>query len=370
MAQPTYTRAEIRKEICSRLNMRFFKYFEESSTSTGGNASVLVDSNLTQKADYWNGSWLYPISGSPSGDIRYIEDFGGGSITPDRNLSGLVGAVTKYQILDRFTPQEIHRAIDEAILEGYPAFFGIATDESLIVQEDKMEYDLTGLSQVPWRVYQVWIERNGGTIISGEVASATALTLVAGSSLSAASAGWLVGIYDGTGSGQLRTVQSVSGSEITNTAIWTTNPDTTSRFTLWNPDDQRVQWYQMNSLHFDASEYPSKLYLHGIWPDAYGMRIRLVYTYEPSELTTDASTTTVPKKYIIAKALAILFGQRIDRSSADRTRYRNLADAREQEAELYKQMRAFTPPNMTLWQTRDSSESTWQDRIDPLNTGY
>ena len=358
--QPTYTRAEIRKDICRKLGMSFFKLFDESAqVAEGCTTRFIVSNQLTQGEDYWKNYWFMMLTGDEAFQVRRViafapEDDG---ITLDRALTGIPTATETFQLFNIFSPYEIHNAINEAIEDGYPAFCGIILDDStLVVQEDTLEYALSGLSTAPWRVYKVWIEQCLQTR-RGKADSSTNTTLTdADLDITDVDSNWKISIYDGTGKGQLRNVSSAaSGGIITISAAWTTNPDTTSKYCLWNPTDQRADWMRVEDCYFDMLEYPSKMFLSHREPSWYGMRMRIQYSYEPSDLSSDSATTVVPKQFIHLKARSILFFSKANDTRMDQDRYTQMAVDLAARAEEFKQKRSWNEPSMTIFRDRDLS---------------
>jgi len=85
-------------------------------------------------------------------------------------------------------------------------------------------------------------------------------------------------------------------------------------------------------------------------------------------LSTEASTTVVPKEYIIAKAISILAGSRIGDNRVDRQRYAIMQDIYEKEAEAFKIQNFFRLPDSELFmEGRDSGHLSEFDPLgDPL----
>lgn len=372
VGEPTSSRTALRRSIMEELEMPFFERFGTTSSMTGTpSVSSFQDSALVEEDGYWNGAWLYLTGGSAQGDVREIKAFVSDEnrLFPSRELSGIPAAGDTYEIHNIFNAFKIHGAINRAIKEAETAFWKTVTSEELIIQEDRLAYDLSGLAVAPWFIREIEIERVAS--LKGEVDSSTNNTLVdAASDFSNVVAGDLVSIYDGTGRGQLRIVLSVSGTTITISAVWTTNPDTTSKYAVWNPNDQDVEWYQVFAASFDTFEHPSTLYLTQKYPALHGMRIRLKYLALPGELSADADTTVVPDGYIIPKVASILYGRKIGDNRSDRQKNQALASQYWEMAEEYKRSNAWIVPSTTIWLEEDvTGEISTLDSANPLGWG-
>lgn len=372
MSRPTTTRAQLRQAIGVELGMPFYKDYGTNSTiTTATSTTKLIDSTLLHDKDTWKNCWMLITSGSPAGTHRRVEEFWYNTgLTLERPFASSAVVGDTYELTSVFSPPEIHQAINRAIVEAFPAFYDTTTDETLIVQEDKLTYDLTGLTTRPWVISKVWFERgynvNTGTATSGAVG----YLIDTSANFSSITTSYKVSIYDGTGKGQIRTIGSVTGTTQLNPSVaFTTAPDSTSKYALWNPEEEVLDHYRILPARFDQKEYPNTMYLSQRYPDLYGMRIRLEYNSIPSELTTDSSTTIVPKEFIINKAISYLATSKTADNRADRQRWSQVAQQYMAVAEQYKKVHAWQQPAITMWQEEERGNPRTVDQQNPLGWG-
>ena len=334
MAEPTTTLAELRRAIARELEMPFFKRYRNGFlTADSGDTDELVDSQLTQKDKFWNGAWVYRVA---TQEASLITNF----VASDNKLVLEVpitafDAEDEYEIHNLWNAYDIQEAINAAIRDSRRVFFETVTDETMIVEEDKLTYSLSSLNKTPHMIQKVWLERpttaKRGVVVS---ATGTTATLESAGILSDVNSDWKISIYAGTGSGQIRSISSVSGAEATVPA-WTTQPDDTSKYTLWNPTQQVNDWMPWDALRYDSTkEFPDILYFSRRPIDFQGLRIRLEYLALPAELSAEADTTVVPISYIVPAAVSRLHSRKVKDNKADRElhfaeskRYQEAADA-------------------------------------------
>lgn len=362
MTEPTKTRAQLRRELARQLAMPFARRVGDSSTTTsGGSTSTAKDTaKLVQSVSFWEGSYYYNVTRDAS---RLITAFTTPTLTLEAAISAQVDGDT-YEIHTIWSAEDLHSALNHAQESAFPAFFDSVIDETLILEEDKLSYLLTGLTLLPHRLLKVFVEQNN-TVTRGTADSATGTTLTDADligKLASVGTGWRLSIYAGTGTGQIRTPSSVNNStgQIT-VAAWTTTPDSTSKYTLWNTAVQRDPWERIIPGRPDQQEYPDYFHFFARMPESYGLRIRLQYTSKPSALTAEANTTMVPQTYLMHKARAHLYTQMVDDNRVDRSRYANLAELHEQLAMVYRRENAFRLPGSTLWQEEGHSSGLRQD---------
>ncbi len=328
MAKPTTTRAQLRRAICKRLGMPFYLRYDPCGVADGtSSTSKLIDSSLAQPDDFWNNGWIYIATDTATGNIgvvRKIDDFvaADDALLLEYALPSAGSTGTQYEILTGFSPHEIHQAIDDALDESFPAFFNEVEDKTVVVQEDTLEYDISALSNKPWIISDMWLERSTksqtGIVTAAASRSLTDSDITFDSDIDTS---WKLSIYDGTGAGQLRTVKLLSSNTITTAtgeADWTTTPDTTSKYRVWDAAEQTHDWFRLQDCHFDQGEFPSTLYLRHRPTSSYGLRISLNYATAPISLSADSDETSVPRQYVILKATELLSASRVSSSKVDR----------------------------------------------------
>jgi hypothetical protein len=378
MSEPTKTRAQLRRELTRRMGMVFRRRLGESSTLTGSSSTTAArdSAKLVQTDDFWNGHYFYNVTRDA---VRLITDFvaANDEATLEYAITGQVSGDT-YEIHSLFSADDLHGALNVAIRDGFPAFFDYLTDESLVLEQDTLEYDLSSLATAPYRVKQVFIESAVG-VLRGVVddADTTYITddaLIGAiydgtNSLDLIRTGWKVSIYAGTGAGQVRTVASTTPStgklSISGADPWDTTPDTTSKYAVWNPAVQWQPWRRVTVARFDAKEWPDKLYLGRIFPEWYGLRLRIKYIGRPAELSAEASTTLLPEEYLMERAQAYLYALGMDDNRLDRARYSDLYQTKYATATQLKNEKAWREPDGTLWQ-EEAHLPGYGDNADPL----
>lgn len=334
MSEPTTTRKVLRRAIATELGMPFFRRFSagELTTDTGSTVSKIVDAGLTQRDGFWNNSWFYAVVAGEQSLTRSFQANDNSLIleTPLTNAPADTGDT--YELHALWPPSDIHAAINQAIQESGKIFSETVVDATLVLEENQLEYSLTSLTKTPFVLNKVWLEQ-AGTIATGTATAGGATSITVQSVPSDIDTGWKISIYAGTGSGQIRAYVSNAGNVIT-VAAWTTNPDSTSKYAIWDASQEIYDWQPMHAVYTDSKEFPDVLRFRYPMPQFYGMRIKLEYQALPSELSSDTDTTIVPKKYVMDKAIAILHGQKLNDTKADRDlhyaefqRYNASADA-------------------------------------------
>lgn len=371
MSEPTNTRATLRRRIARQLGMPFASRYDSRTLTANGTASSAIDSGLNQADDYWNQSWFYNVDNDEMAKITDFAQSTGTMTLGDTDLDTGTVSGDEYEIHSVWNALDIHRAIDRAIEDSFPSFFEIAEDETIIIQEDTLEYDLTSITNNVWRVlkifFEVVTEAMTGTADSSTTNTLTDSELIG--ELGDVDSDWRLAIYAGAAKGEHFAVSSVNDSTgaITINGNWVGTPDTTSKYKLYNAAEEIHPWWQLEAARFNTFEYPSTLYLFQNYPSLVGQRMRIQYIHPPQALATDAATTVVPQEYIIEKAMSILFGIKVNDNRADRQRYASLEEYHRQLAEQYKITKAFETPAGTRWNTHNTGGSPFgAHEDDPL----
>jgi len=325
---------------------------------------------LTQPAGFWKGQYAWVIEAK---EERRITDYQygstSGSLSLEYALTAAASSSDSIEITSIWPPAQIHESIDAAIAQASKQYPSIIVDETMIVEENKMAYALSGLSSTPWQLLQVYLERNVSGITGNPTASgATSLTDSA-QDFSTCDTDHFVSIYAGTGSGQLRETSTGDSDGVLTVATWTTTPDTTSYYKFWDASNQQQDWARITNIRTDAVEYPSNLYFSDLYSGDYGSRIRLVYLSNQNSLASDSDVTTVPLLYVTHKALAMMHDSVIGDNRVDRAVHANLAEYYSNLADKYLAESPRRRPPGTVWhgESQGSRGSARNDNIgDPL----
>jgi hypothetical protein len=337
MAEPTVSLQTLRRAIAKELEMPFFKRYKNGFLDTdSGTTTTLVDAALTQKDKFWNGAWVYRVASQEASQITNFD-------ATDDKLSLEVPITTfasgdDYEIHSIWNAYDIHEAINAAIRDSRRVFFETVTDETIIVEEDQLEYSLSSLAKTPHIIQKIWLEQPT-SVKRGTVVSATSTTVFFENSgvLSDVNTNWKVSIYAGTGSGQIKSISvvDVPTAGIVIVGSFSTTPDATSKYALWNPTQQIQDWRPWHAVRYDSmKEFPDVLYFSARPTDFQGLRIRLEYVALPAELSAEADTTVIPQSYLVPAAISKLHSRKVKDTKVDRElhfaeskRHQEIADA-------------------------------------------
>ena len=368
MAEPTATRAGIRQAIGRLARMPFYLRYSGGSVilgSTEQTTTQLAAADLTQPEDFWKAQYAWIVESSAERRItEYDVGSTAGMLSLEYALSAAAASSDSIEITSLWPPTQIHEAINAAIATASKQYPDVVTDESLVVEENKLTYSLTGLTSAPWQILQVYVERPSSGI-TGQPTSAAATTITdSAKDFSTNDTDHFVSIYAGAGSGQLRETSTGSSDGQLTVATWTTTPDTTSFYRYWDAGDQQIDWYRVSDIRFDAVEYPDNLYFSELYAGAYGARIRLQYLSNQNVLASDSDVTAVPILYITHKALSMLHDSLIGDNRVDRGVHASLAEYYDGLADKLLATMPRRKPAGTLW--RGESEGMQSSRSDNI----
>lgn len=352
MSESTTTLTALRRAICLELKMPFFRRYRlgYSEMDSGSSTSKVVDASLTQKDGFWNGSWFYKPDTEEVSLVRSFQA-SDNSFILEVPMASSPSAGDDYELHEIWNALDIRHFINQAILEGGRTWAETTVDETVILEQDKLSYTISGLSRKPWIVTKVYIE-NRSSVMRGSIQSATSSTFTVESSSIfnsvVTASDWRVSIYAGTGKGQIRTLSSNTGAQGTVSSNWTTTPDNTSKYAFWNAAEDWTSWIPLDSYTLDAKEFPDTLHLFRRMESFYGMRIRIEYLSEPLEVSAESDTTTVPKRWIIPFAVSLMMGQRMSDTKADREIYESESIRYMNMADDFRQRNAPHKPDVTL----------------------
>ena len=374
MAEPTSTRLALRRAIGRTARMDFYLRYpsgslnfdanESGDTSRVTSTTAFYCDKLPQWDKSWDNAYIYVTSTDSNidGFERRIHAFrqpGVMYLEWPSDTDEVPSSDDSFELLDIWPPSQVHDAINDSIRDAWRAYPDVVEDESLVIEEDKREYDISGLSDVPYRILQIYVERSVSNI-DGQMTTVTdsddfgdsSMDLSALTASTTSIGDWRAGIYTGTGAGQLFTLSAASTTTqlFTVATPSTATPDTTSKFTLWNQAEQGTNWYRILPAKFDTVEHPSKMYVQGDLETSKGMRMRLIYLAQPATLDDDTDETTVPRYFIVNKSLAHLHDSLVNDNRTDRRDHSAIAEHHDQLARAYEAQNPRRMPTGTVWQ--------------------
>lgn len=359
MAEPTVTKAALRRAVAMQMGMRFYRY-QQSGTISAQSGDRIEDTGfLQQRDDFWNRSWFYVVDGAAADDNRMIID----SRQADRSIqlefppSASMSASDVYEILDFYSAQSVHEAINSALRDAWPSFFETKEDLSLCVSRDRMEIDISALGA--FMVFQVWIERPQSLMNESVVSGTTTSAILASTAdLSDVDTNWWITIYDGTGRGFAKQIATANNStkEVTWTGALATAPDSTSLVSLYDPREKNIDWYPAHATDFDNKQWPETMRFKSAYDSFFsGSRILIRYISVPAELTAETDTTAVPLDFVISRARAYLYDWHKDDTRQDRQRFDTNFTDQMIKSEQIKKDKAFQAPDQLFWMEEDQA---------------
>src|SRR5512146_3073586 len=180
MSEPTCTRRQLRRAIAHAEQMQFFQRYgdtDQLALVTDSTTTVLHCTSLVQANDFWNNGWAYVLSTGGSTGTNYerkITDFSssGDTLTLEYALSSAPNNGHNIEIYDLFSPAQIHAKINEAIDRAARMYPETVVDTTLVLEQDKLRYSLTGLTKRVYKLNRVQVERINNSVM-GVVSTVT-----------------------------------------------------------------------------------------------------------------------------------------------------------------------------------------------------
>jgi hypothetical protein len=342
----TITRQALRRKIAHRTQQPFFRQFGvNEGTATGGSTTTIVDTALlVHPDDFWNGDIAYNVTKDYQ---RVIDDF----VQSTKTVSWLAAATAavsgdKYEIWSQFTPVEVHTAIDAALADAWPFFFG-AGREDIVVQSDRgTRYTLptaTNTIKILLRVYLKIVSSETGTLT--EQMPTTTTIVDANATFASDDVGKKVAIYasDTAALGQVRTVASVTNpTTLVVSAAFSAQGANGDKYRLLDDNAEVPEYTLLQAWRVDKEDNPAELWI-GSHPSGYeGHRLEIHYEYEHPALSTETAATSCPQEFVILAAMAKLYQMQVANAPATEVanweaQSRSLAQAAAQYSQLHQQ---------------------------------
>jgi hypothetical protein len=255
----------------------------------------------------------------------------------------------------KFSQSQYNNAVNHAIRISWPWFFQKKIDTTTcIVQDDKLSLTLPTDVKRADDVCEVRVEhaesKDTGTATGTQ--SGTTLQDTSKSWTVNEFSGMAVATYDGTGSGQQRTITSNTANTLT-VPTWTTNPVTAD--TEYLIKDLNTEWSAWERIyHWRIENNAGSLTLRLPYQYESGMSLLISYITPHTVLTTDASTTDLDYGYIMLAGQEYLYRvwmSSIPENSAEQRKF--MMQYSDQGAEKYAILHADRQPSRSI--TYDSA---------------
>jgi len=376
-SEVTVTRKTLRRDIGKSARMRFYLRYPDGeaaftpsgdSNAFAASTEVFYCTNLTQKEGFWKNAYIYVQSTDSNRDgfERLIPNF-----NREKNALYLEWPCTtdevpttddEFELLDIWPPHQIHDLANDAIRDSWRAYPDIVIDESFTICRRRRQYLLSTdyLEKQPAMVLQIYAE----TVVTGQRGSISSYDGVSGSDhlvtvsgdLSNVDSNWRFSYYYGpagdhplnnfavvsadTATGQIQLAGLINGSDSPTTDTW---------FRLWDPTEQRTDWYPMYQVGGLDVEFPPWFEMQGEPSASWGLRYRIVYAAVPDTLSADSDATTIPQYFIKNKTLAFMHDALVGDNRADRRDHTAIAEHYDQLARDYAMRNPRRLPNGSVW---------------------
>jgi hypothetical protein len=306
--------------------------------------TVLADSSRAESDKAWVDGYIYLEGESaPGKEERRIIDFAksGGVFTVTPGFSSTAGSGLTYEIHMRAKRQDYIDAINQAIENARGWWMEEKPDESLIIVESQLEYDLPAECEV---ILELNLERVD-VVETGTATGGSTTTLEDSSKnweTDEFASGYTLVIYDGTGEGQSVDITSNTSNTLTFGTL-STAPDSTSRYKIKDVAKEEQPWAAITEFSWNRNVGATpKLHLYHYY-DA-GMALQVRYLRHPQQLA-EGESTTVDEQYVRYQGLSYLCDVIASRvSGSDSERLLREADRWHLKAQEYRRDHPYRPP--------------------------
>lgn len=152
---------ELRRELSRVLREPFFRRIGSSRPVAYSAANLLADTALGRfdVSEGWPYAFAYiPATGDQREITNFLSDGAVGYAYVSPNWTTTPGVGYEYEIHSIWSAQEKTDALNHAVHDCWPAFYEVLSDESIVIQKWKKEYDLTNLSNHTRHIMGVYIE--------------------------------------------------------------------------------------------------------------------------------------------------------------------------------------------------------------------
>jgi hypothetical protein len=278
---------------------------------------------------------------------RVIDDFVSSTWTISW-LGAATAAVSgdKYEIWSQFTPKEIHEAIDAALAEAWPFFFGNTSEDIVILKDRGTRYTLptaTNTIKVLLRVYLKVVSSKAGSLT--EVMPDTTTIVDSNATFTSDDVGKKVAIYesDTDALGEVRTVASITdASTLVVSAAFSEVGASGDKYRLLDDNSEVPEYELLQAWRVDKPDNPTELWI-GSHPTGYeGHRLEIHYEYEHPALATETAATSCPQEFVLLATMAKLYQMQVANAPATEVanweaQARGLAQAAAQYAQMHQQ---------------------------------
>lgn len=312
------------KNSVSNLNQTAYNILS-GTASAGTSTTITLDGSASGTDDIYNGRVITVQNGSGEGQSRLISDYDGttkvATVNEDWNISPDSTSVYLIQpnsgiCQSQATLGEMTLSTNASSVDDFYNNAHVKILEGTGYGQIRLITDYNGTTKVA-TIDRSWDNQPDtdslyGIYAEGGLASAGGSSTITldGNQSSLPTAGHYVEIYSGTGSGQVREIQSIVSNTLTVTASWTTTPDNTSRYVIysgWGGEYENVKTYsqQSSTIIVDTSSKEAIIHHADLSFDSIGSNVRKKYTEISFSNPPSSHTLSVVTEYYKTRIIGL-----------------------------------------------------------------